>query len=153
MRIMLVEDDPLVRETLAEQLHIAGFDITEATGSEVALEYSEAFAFPPSVIVSDIDLGPGLNGFELGAALRQRWPTVRVIYITGCWSNLEKAKLGRHERYLLKPFSPEHLVLLAHELMASSAAPATLLISNAVRDRAEAVPAMKDEMYHLSPAM
>jgi DNA-binding response OmpR family regulator len=121
MRVMLVEDDPLVGETLIEALQLAGFEVTAATCAEVALEISAAHERPPSVLITDIDLGFGLNGLELATILRRRCPAVRVIYVTGRWSSMAGRHGGTHERCLFKPFDAERLVAVVREVLSEEA--------------------------------
>ena len=126
MDVLLVEDEPLVRELLSEALHDAGLDVAEAPDAETALLSAapEADASgSPVVVVTDVDLGPGLDGVALAAEARRRWPHVGVVYITGRPSNLNGHALGARDRFLPKPFVPDTLVRTVRALMASRSAP------------------------------
>ena len=57
------------------------------------------------MVVSDVNLGPGMDGFAFAATLRKRWPDVRVLLISGVASNLIGRQLGPCERFLCKPFT------------------------------------------------
>jgi CheY-like chemotaxis protein len=65
MRVLLVDDDELVRFTLTEMLSDAGHEVMETGDPHHALDPPEAFS-PPDVLITDIDLRSGLNGFECG---------------------------------------------------------------------------------------
>jgi DNA-binding response OmpR family regulator len=118
---MLVEDDPLAGETLVDALQPAGFDVRAASCAEAALEIAAARGFSPTVLITDIDLGGGLNGLELATILRRHWPVVRVIYITGRWSSMAGRSMGAHELCLLKPFDADRLLAAVHEVLSSKA--------------------------------
>ena len=79
--ILLVEDQPEVRDVLAEILREAGYIVTTARSGTQALGRIEAgMAF--DALITDIGL-PGKNGIEVAAAARRRRPHLPVIIITG----------------------------------------------------------------------
>jgi DNA-binding response OmpR family regulator len=121
MHVMLVEDDPLVGETLVDALQPAGFEVKIASCAEAALEIAVARGYSPTVLITDIDLGGGLNGLELATILRRHWPVVRVIYITGRWSSMAGRSMGTDERCLLKPFDVERLVGTVWQVVSAQA--------------------------------
>ena len=82
MKVMLVEDDELVRATLVDGLEDAGIQVAEFSDPEKALSPPETVD-PPDVVITDIDLGSKLNGFDVAAAVHHRWPSVRVLLISG----------------------------------------------------------------------
>jgi two-component system OmpR family response regulator len=141
MCIMLVEDDPLVHETIAEGLSLAGLDALTATSAAAALEMASMAGCAPLVVITDIDLGPGPNGLELAIMLRRRWPAVRVIYVTGRWRSLHGRPWDRYERCLLKPFDVACLIELVRELLSEDALMATLPSPSGVVAGAEAAQA------------
>jgi DNA-binding response OmpR family regulator len=126
MDVLLVEDEPLVRELLSEALHEAGLEVAEAPDAETALGAApprEDAPGPPVVVVTDVDLGPGINGVALAAEARRRWPGVGVVYITGRQSNLNGHALGARDRFLPKPFVPDALVRTVRALMGPCGVP------------------------------
>lgn len=103
MCVLLVEDEDLIRMILIDVITDAGFKVIEAANAESALALAETAA-RPDVIVSDINLGPGMDGFALAAALRRRWPTVPVLMMSGRVTNFAGRQSGKAERFLSKPF-------------------------------------------------
>lgn len=102
--VLLVEDEvPLLR--LAERaLRRAGFEVMTAGCAEEALELLERGAPQPLALVSDVVM-PGLDGLELTARLRDRWPELPVLLVSG----YAEAALGRdlaaeRIRLLAKPY-------------------------------------------------
>lgn len=106
MYVLLVEDDHLLRICLAELMAEAGFEVVGAPDAESALELAGA-ARPPRMVVSDVNLGPGMDGFALAAAARRRWPAVSVLLISGVEANFTGRYCGATECFLSKPFSSD----------------------------------------------
>jgi DNA-binding response OmpR family regulator len=123
MYVLLVEDEALIREMLAEDLADAGLDVAEAPSAEVALVVAAAAGQtgkPPCVLVTDVNLGGGMDGLALAREVRRRWPEVGVVYVTGRPSKLDGHALGARERFLPKPFGPSRLTAAVHQLMGRS---------------------------------
>ena len=108
MRVLLIEDDDLVRMMLSETLGSDGIEVDGLANGEDALILLGAGQVP-DVLVTDIDLGPGINGFDLADIARSRHPDVEVILISGLAPRTEERSLRRHERFLRKPFAPADL--------------------------------------------
>lgn len=78
--VLLVEDEPLLRELLAVALESSGFQVVTAAN---AADARRAFRrVDPDGLVLDIDLGSGPNGFDLADALRRNSPHVAVVFLT-----------------------------------------------------------------------
>ena len=121
MRVLLIDDDPLVRETLAETLADEGIEVAGLANAEDALVLLGAGQVP-DVLVADIDLGPGLSGLDLAAIARERHPAVEVVLISGMPPGPGRiSHASRHERFLRKPFAP---AVLAEAVRAAATAAA-----------------------------
>lgn len=107
-RVLLVEDEPVLRELAAEALADAGYDVTEASDGSSALEILQSAA-PIDLLLSDIRL-PGADGYELattGCALR---PELKVILMTGYAPTPLPTQLhGVVHKILHKPFEIDSL--------------------------------------------
>jgi putative nucleotidyltransferase with HDIG domain len=107
-RILVIDDDPIVRTTVVEMLARSGFTPLEATTHVEALGLLD----DPLVrlVVSDIVM-PGLNGFELTEAVRQRRPSLPVLLITGAGTDahLSEALARGAAGLIAKPFSMAEL--------------------------------------------
>ena len=119
MDVLLVEDDELVREALGEDLCCAGLSVVAAPTAEDALRAAgDGAEPPPAVLVTDVDLGPGMDGLTLAEQARRRWPELGVVVMTGDSGNLEqRPEPDSRERRLLKPFMPDRLVAEVHGLL------------------------------------
>lgn len=101
--ILLVEDDPLVRMTLAEAFADAGFEVIEAGDAESAIGLVAA-RDDLAVLFTDINL-PGADGFALARAARQLRPMLPVVYASGRYGEPDPARALPGAAFLAKPFS------------------------------------------------
>lgn len=101
--LLLVEDDPLVRMTLAEVLAEAGFAVLEAESAEAALDLVAA-RDDLALLLTDINL-PGADGFALARAARRLRPQLPVVYASGRLSEPDPARALPGAPFLAKPFS------------------------------------------------
>jgi CheY-like chemotaxis protein len=115
--VLLVEDDELVLETLGEALRQAGLDTQPHASAESAL--MALTRERPKVVVTDINLGSGMDGLALGRVVRQRFPDLPFVYISGRYSELRG--LTSQERFLLKPFSATVLLRAIQDLCTATA--------------------------------
>ena len=117
MDVLLVEDEPLIREMLAEDLADAGLDVIEAPSAEAALGAAGRANQPPRVLVTDVNLGAGMDGIALAEEARRRWPGVGIVVMTGKPSNVGGRRPDPREVCLLKPFGPPRLAAAVRDLM------------------------------------
>jgi two-component system cell cycle sensor histidine kinase/response regulator CckA len=107
-RILLVEDEMAVREMLADGLAMHGFDVVSAETAEQAELLAREQTF--DLLLSDIDL-PGQNGAELAASLRNRFPDLAIVLMSGYPDDGAIAAAGLDGQAVLrKPFSLANLV-------------------------------------------
>lgn len=106
-RILLVEDDCLSNLALSHHLRDAGFEVEEAFSGLAALEAIRRE--PPHSLITDLDLGPGPDGFEVARYARWRRPLVQVIYISSEAPRLPAA-FCEDSRFFPKPYRPEEIV-------------------------------------------
>jgi PAS domain S-box-containing protein len=104
--VLLVEDDPAVRGMTARALRALGYGVTEAASGGAALDVVRAgHAF--DLLISDLRM-PGIQGQDLARRLREERPSVRVLFVSGLVSELER-DLFLDAEVLEKPFTPDGL--------------------------------------------
>jgi CheY-like chemotaxis protein len=112
-----VDDSRVIRELIAVNLELEGFEVTTAGDGESAVEL--AVELLPDVITLDVMM-PRLNGFETVSRLRQDPRTARipVVMVTGRAqsADLERGDEVGVEAYLTKPFEPAELVDVVRRL-------------------------------------
>jgi len=109
-RVLLVEDEAVVRSIVERTLTRAGYRVVAASCAEEALElHEDGSRF--DLLVTDVVM-PGMNGWELGKRLRQRWPWLRVLYMSGYTEDGadERSATEPGAAFLQKPFLPTDLL-------------------------------------------
>ena len=81
-RILVVEDEPLLLMLAVDLVHDAGFEALEASNADQALKILETVA-DIVVLMTDIDMPGTMDGLALAAAVRDRWPPVSIIVVSG----------------------------------------------------------------------
>ncbi len=123
--ILLVEDEPLVREHIAAQLGSLGHPVTAvATAAEALHELQGGGAF--GLLYTDIGLPGGMNGADLAVAARALRPTLRVLFMSGDPAPALAAghRLVAGENFLQKPFRPSDLTAAIDRVLAHPGASA-----------------------------
>ena len=133
-RVLVIDDEPLVLETLRDVLTACGFETVAEADAGRALE--RVAQFRPSVVVSDVKM-PGLNGFELLRELRTRHPEIAVILLTGEGSVETALRAVQEEgayHYFEKPIDSETLcATVARALAEGQAARDSLALRHELR--------------------
>ena len=118
--ILLVEDDPDIRGVLAECLEDHGFPIVAVADAEAAIRLLDG-APAPSLVVTDINLGPGGTGLDVAEAARRTAPGVPVVFITGRIDMLRERGLRDGEFVVPKPFAVATLMSVLRRFVAPAA--------------------------------
>jgi signal transduction histidine kinase/PAS domain-containing protein len=107
LEILVVEDDDAFRPTLLDLLQRAGAQASGVRSAEAALEALQAAPQLPRLVLSDICLGRGQDGLGLARTLRQRWPSLPVILMSGLAPEMlaEPADWLGDFAFLQKPFA------------------------------------------------
>lgn len=109
-RVLIVEDEPLVRELMSEILSDAGFEVTAAEGRDQAVACAAAAPGSFHLVLSDVVL-PGHSGPEVVAEVLQHSPQARVIYTSGYTaSQLDAEGTSTADAFLSKPVSVRDLL-------------------------------------------
>jgi CheY-like chemotaxis protein len=80
--VLVVEDEPLVRMFAVDFVEDAGFDVLEAADANQAVAILEART-DIRVVFTDIDMPGGMDGMKLARAVRDRWPPIEIIIVSG----------------------------------------------------------------------
>ena len=105
--ILLVEDDPTVLQVTARMLRQNGYTVLEASDGQDALRLVlEPLATIPDLLLTDVVM-PRLGGEQLAVRLRQQYPALKVIFISGYTQEVKSREhsLGIDAPLLAKPFS------------------------------------------------
>ncbi len=118
-RILLVDDDDLLAESLAEYLRRHGYAVQVACEGRMAMDLLARQRF--ALVISDIFM-PEVDGIELLGLLRRCIPPPAIVAMSGSGAGrvecmLKMASVLGASRTLSKPFQPAHLIRLVHQLI------------------------------------
>lgn len=128
MRILVVEDEQVLREQLQDSLRAEGYVVDAAADGEEGLYYGQEYEYDAAIV----DLGlPKLDGIDLIGRLRgdeRRFP-VLVLTARGHWQDKVEGLEAGADDYLTKPFQMEELLARLNALMRRAAGYASPVIS------------------------
>src|SRR5271155_3575765 len=121
-RVLVVDDDRLVADTLTLIFERNGFRAKAAYSADEALDRSREFT--PNLLLCDVTM-PGRDGLSLVEDMTHELPACRILVLTGFYSNLKNVreqarKLSRPLGILTKPCQPTELLREAAALLATT---------------------------------
>jgi DNA-binding NtrC family response regulator len=115
-RILIVDDEQIVRESLANWLKEESYQVDAAENGPVALEKIRQAPF--QVVLLDLKM-PGMDGIQVLTEIKKAFPDIEVIIMTAYGSvntAVEAIKAGAYD-YIVKPFDPEEVALLIKKIL------------------------------------
>jgi len=120
-RVLVVDDDDVIRQLITVNLELEGFDVVAATDGQDALDKVKAVR--PHVVTLDVMM-PRVDGWEAAARLRADPETahIKVVLLS---ARAQEADIQRGEKigvdaYLTKPFDPDELIDIVRRLFESA---------------------------------
>ncbi len=122
MRILVVDDEPLVAQTLGLIYGRHGFDVTTVHSAEQAMRV--VADGPPDLLVCDIDM-PGRDGVELMAEFGAVWPECPILVLTGFYASLSRVRacadgLQQKVNIVTKPCQPSDLLRTTRAMLGAA---------------------------------
>ena len=116
--ILLVEDEPQLRELTRTVLESRGYSVVEAVSPDEAERLAEKYGAKIHLLLTDVIM-PGISGRELAKRLSARQPAMRVLYMSGYTYNViaQGGTLERGVAFLQKPFTPSALIEKVREVL------------------------------------
>lgn len=114
--ILIVEDDVLIRMDAAQMIGGGEFDVIEAGNADEAIEILETRS-DISVVFTDIQMPGSMDGLKLTAAVRDRWPPIKIVATSG-HVTIGHDDLPDGGRFLRKPYSPAEILNALREVVA-----------------------------------
>jgi CheY-like chemotaxis protein len=121
--ILVIEDDPIMREALTDWLQAAGYGVRTAADGGAGLAAVKSVV--PAVVVTDIHM-PGTSGAVIISELKREYPQVAIIAISGLFNSghgmdAEAALARGAARALAKPFKRAELLRAVAEILGAAA--------------------------------
>lgn len=114
--LLVVDDEPLVRMVVTEVLRDAGFEVLEAGDGVEAMDILHKSDV--DLLMTDIQM-PRMNGYQLVEAALARWPTMKVLLVTGyARESVPDSVTSAAPHTLNKPFDIDRLPTLIFDLLA-----------------------------------
>jgi CheY-like chemotaxis protein len=107
--VLIVDDEPLIRETVAELLSSAGLSTLEATNAVEALDLLNKSGQAVAVLLTDIRMPGGMNGIDLARIAQRTWPWIKVIVMSGFYDSGPDGLPG-DARFISKPWQAQEVI-------------------------------------------
>ena len=111
MRVLVIDDEKHIADTLVMILQMSGWEATAAYDGKGALQRLDAFR--PRVVISDVIM-PGMNGIEVCKEIQSRYPACHIFLSSGRPTTTELVneaeREGFHWELLAKPIEPQELL-------------------------------------------
>lgn len=114
--VIVVEDEAFILMDIVEQLQAEGFRVYEASNADRAIEL---LSLHPEIglLFTDIDMPGSMDGLKLAAAVRDRWPPVRIIVTSGA-RMIEAKDMPHGSVFFSKPYNHEAVMVAMREMTA-----------------------------------
>lgn len=115
-RVLVVEDEPLLRMAIADFLEDEGFEVFEAATANEAIAIL-VNNLEIRVMFTDIDMPGGMDGLKLAAAVRDRWPPIKIVVTSGN-RMVKDSELPVECKFFPKPYDPAAIIKTVHDMAA-----------------------------------
>ncbi len=120
MKVLVVEDEPLIRLGLATAIEDAGHQVLEAANADEAVKRLAAGG-DFRVVVTDVDMPGSMNGIQLAHYVHGHWPQMQILVISGK-VGVTPGQLPSGAQFLAKPYQEPRLIGLIETLAARGGA-------------------------------
>jgi CheY-like chemotaxis protein len=111
VRIIVIDDETLIAETIVEILSAEGFEVTAVSNGAAAVDLAKTFH--PDIILSDVIM-PGMNGIEMAIRIRGFLASCNIILFSGQAATVDLLAKAREQGHnfevLAKPIRPHQLI-------------------------------------------
>jgi CheY-like chemotaxis protein len=119
-RVLVIDDEPIVAETLAIVFKNAGYETRAVHSAEAAIAVLETEQWVPQFAIVDVHL-PGMNGIDLAAMLKAQYPQVRVSLFSGRAETADLLEVARQQGHsfdvIAKPVHPSVFLAMASSFL------------------------------------
>lgn len=102
--VLVVEDEPLVRMGIVSHLEDDGFKVLEAGNADEAIALL-TLHLDIQIMFTDVDMPGGIDGLKLAAAVRDRWPPIKIVVTSG-HRKVAVEELPVEAQFFPKPYNP-----------------------------------------------
>jgi CheY-like chemotaxis protein len=113
--VLVVEDEPLLRLAAIDLVEMAGYEAIPAADATEAIKILEARS-DIRVVMTDVDMPRGVDGMRLAAIIRDRWPPIRIIIVSGHVDDPGEL-IPAETVFFSKPYREKQIIEAIHKLM------------------------------------
>jgi two-component system, response regulator PdtaR len=106
--VLVVEDEPILRLHALDIVEEAGFTAIEARNADEAIAILESRS-DIALLLTDVNMPGSMDGLKLAHAVRNRWPPIRIVVVSG-HVQLDQDALPSDSRFFGKPFEAQKLI-------------------------------------------
>jgi CheY-like chemotaxis protein len=121
MKVLVVEDEPIIRLGMVSSIEDAGYAVIEAANADEAISRL-AQDSEVGVVVTDVDMPGSMDGIRLAHYVRRRWPPIQLLVISGK-VGVKPGELPEGARFMSKPYQEPQFINTI-ETLAASGSPA-----------------------------
>jgi two-component system, response regulator PdtaR len=116
--VLVVEDEPITRIDVVGQLEEGGFKVFEAPDADRAIKILEA---NPAIriLFTDVDMPGSMDGLKLAAAVRDRWPPIKIVIASGL-RKINMDALPDNSRFFSKPYNVNEIAATMRSMVQRS---------------------------------
>ena len=114
--ILVVDDEDLIRKIIYRMLQPMGYCILQAANGNEALTICEQWKGAIHLMVTDVTM-PGMNGIDLVNCATDRWPNIKILFITGFATDAAIRRRTSNHPLLRKPFTRDQLAGQVQKLL------------------------------------
>jgi len=106
--VLVVEDEFLIRMDAVDIIKTAGFEVLDAPNADDAIAILEARS-DVTIVFTDVQMPGSMDGLKLAAAVRGRWPPIKIVATSG-FTKVTEGDLPSGSLFLPKPYSAPQIV-------------------------------------------
>jgi CheY-like chemotaxis protein len=115
--VLVVEDEPILRLHALDIVEEAGFTAIEAKNADEAIAILESRS-DIALLYTDINMPGSMDGLKLAHAVRDRWPPIKIVVVSG-HVQVDENQLPSDSRFFGKPFEAQKMISELRELITS----------------------------------
>ena len=108
LAVLVVEDEPLLRMNAADIVEEAGYTAIEAASADEAVLILESRS-DIALILTDINMPGSMDGLKLAHAVRNRWPPIKIVVVSG-QMQITESELPSDSRFFGKPYQTDKMI-------------------------------------------
>lgn len=112
-RILIIDDEPLLRELMCELVQGEGNTATALEDADAGMLFLEKNAETIDLVITDVTMPGVLDGLELAQLISERWPHLQVMVVSGYYQHQNRCE-SKDVNFLVKPWAVGHFLSMVN---------------------------------------